>query len=53
MKPVASPVLRATRLLNQIRERICNMHYSLYAEKAYVQGVRLFVKRYGLLHRET
>lgn len=37
MKPAASPVLRATRLLNQIRELICNEHYILRTEHAYVQ----------------
>lgn len=38
MKPAASPVLRVARLLNQIHERICNKHYNLRTEHAYVQG---------------
>jgi hypothetical protein len=33
MKPATSPVLRSTRLLNQVREHICYKHYSLRAEK--------------------
>lgn len=37
MKPAASPVLRTTRLLNQIRERVCYKHYILRTEHAYVQ----------------
>ncbi|MEG0923229.1 MAG: hypothetical protein RSG22_17710, partial [Comamonas sp.] len=37
MKPAAPPVLRATRLLDQVRERIRYKHYSLRTEQAYVQ----------------
>ena len=44
MKPAAPPVLRATRLLNQVRERIRYKHYSLRIEKASVQWVRVHVK---------
>lgn len=36
MKPAAPPVLRATRLLNQVRERIRYKHYILRTEQAYV-----------------
>ena len=43
MKPAAPPVLRATRLLDQVRERIRYKHYSLRTEQAYVQWVRMFV----------
>lgn len=51
MKPAApSPVLRATRLLDQVRERIRYKHYSLRTEQAYVQWVRIFVKWHGLRH---
>jgi integron integrase len=50
MKPVTSPVLRATRLLDQVRERIRYKHYSLRTEQAYVQWVRAFVKWHGLRH---
>ena len=50
MKPAAPPVLRATRLLDQVRERIRYKHYSLRTEQAYVQWVRMFVKWHGLRH---
>lgn len=50
MKPAVPPVLRATRLLNQVRERIRYKHYSLRTEQAYVQWVRMFVKWHGLRH---
>ena len=50
MKPVSPPVLRATRLLDQVRERIRYKHYSLRTEQAYVQWVRMFVKWHGLRH---
>jgi hypothetical protein len=36
MKPASPPVLRATRLLVQVRERIRYKHYSLRTEQAYV-----------------
>ena len=50
MKPASPPVLRATRLLDQVRERIRYKHYSLRTEQAYVQWVRMFVKWHGLRH---
>jgi len=50
MKPAAPPVLRAARLLDQVRERIRYKHYSLRTEQAYVQWVRMFVKWHGLRH---
>ena len=50
MKPASPPVLRATQLLDQIRERIRYKHYSLRTEQAYVQWVRMFVKWHGLRH---
>ncbi len=49
MKP-PPPVLHATRLLDQVRERIRYKHYSLRTEQAYVQWVRMFVKWHGLRH---
>lgn len=44
------PVLRATRLLDQVHERIRYKHYSLRTDQAYVQWVRMFVKWHDLLH---
>jgi hypothetical protein len=42
MKP-GTPVLRSTRLLDQVRERGRYRHYSLSTEKAYLYWVRFFV----------
>lgn len=50
MKTDAPPVVCATRLLAQLRERIRYKHYSLRTEQAYVQWVRMFVKWHGLRH---
>ncbi len=50
MKPTAPPVLRATRLLDQVHERISYKYYNLHTEQAYVQWMRLFVKWHGLRH---
>ena len=51
MKPATpSPVLRTTRLLDQVRERIRYKHDSLRTEDAYVQWVRKVVKWHGLRH---
>ena len=50
MKPGAFPALRATRLLDQVRERIRYKHYSLRTEQAYVQWIKVFVKWSGMRH---
>lgn len=41
------PALRATRLLDQVRERVRYLHYSLRTEQAYVYWVRAFVRFHG------
>lgn len=43
MKP-GTPLLRSTRLLDQVSERIQYMHYSLKTEKAYLYWVRFFIR---------
>ncbi len=43
--PAAPP-----RLLDQLRERIRYLHYSLRTEQAYVHWVRAFVRFHGLRH---
>jgi len=43
MKPGTS-VLQSTRLLDQVRERIRYMHYSLKTEKAYLYWARFFIR---------
>ena len=40
---VAVPPLVSKRLLDQVRERIRYLHYSLKTEKAYLYWVRFFV----------
>jgi len=43
MKP-GTPLLRSTRLLDQVSERIRYMHYSLKTEKAYLYWARFFIR---------
>jgi hypothetical protein len=43
MKP-GTPLSRSTRLLDLVSERIQYMHYSLKTEKAYLYGVRIFIR---------
>ena len=40
----------AARLLDQVRERIRYLHYSIRTEHAYVQWVRAFIRFHGLRH---
>ena len=44
------PPLQALRLLDQVRERIRYLHYSIRTEDAYVHWVRGFVRFHGLRH---
>ncbi|MDP3873365.1 MAG: integron integrase [Methyloversatilis sp.] len=44
------PPLRATRVLDQLRERIRYLHYSLRTEKTYVYWVRTFIRFHRLRH---
>ena len=46
MKP-GIPPLQSTRLLDQLRERIQYMHYSLSTEKGYLYWVRFFIRWHG------
>jgi integron integrase len=48
--PHPAPPLRATRLLDQVRERLRYGHYSLSTERSYVHWVRWFVRFHGLRH---
>ena len=47
MKP-GTPPLKSTRLLDQVRERIRYLHYSLSTEKVYLYWVRFFIRWHGL-----
>ena len=44
---VAAPALQSIRLLDQVRERIRYLHYSLQTEKAYLYWARFFIRWHG------
>ena len=46
VKP-GTPALQSTRVLDQLRERIRYMHYSLSTEQVYVYWVRFFIRWSG------
>ncbi len=46
MKP-GKPPLQSTRVLDQVRERIRYLHYSLSTEKRYLYWVRFFIRWHG------
>ena len=48
--PRALPPLQSTRLLDQVRERVRYLHYSLRTEKAYLYWVRFFIRWHGMRH---
>ncbi len=47
---IKRPPLQSKRLLDQVRERIRYLHYSLQTERAYVHWVKFFVHFSGLRH---
>jgi len=44
------PPVQPVRVLDQLRQRVRYMHYSLRTEKAYVHWVRAFIRFHGLRH---
>ena len=44
------PPLVSERLLDQVRERVRYLHYSIRTEQAYVHWVRAFVRHQGMRH---
>ena len=52
MKPSTSPLPapKSLKLLDQLRERIRYLHYSLRTEQAYVHRARTFIRFHGLRH---
>lgn len=52
MKP-RNPPLQSARLLDQVRERIRYLHYSLSTEKTYLYWVRFFILWHGRTHKMT
>ena len=55
MKTATAPLppLRSVRVLDQLRERIRYLHYSLPTEQAYVHWVRAFIRFHGVRHPAT
>ncbi|MEI7444228.1 MAG: integron integrase [Burkholderiales bacterium] len=47
------PALQSTRLLDQVRERVRYLHYSLRTEQAYLLWIRAFIRFHGLRHPRT
>lgn len=48
---VPLPPLRSARLLDQVRERIRYLHYSIRTEQVYVYWIRGFIRFHGRRHR--
>ncbi|MBK9029306.1 MAG: phage integrase N-terminal SAM-like domain-containing protein [Propionivibrio sp.] len=48
-----SPPLQSAKVLDQLRERIRYLHYSIRTEDVYVYWVRLFIRFHGLRHPST
>lgn len=44
------PPLQSVKVLDQLRERIRYLHYSIRTEDAYVYWVRAFIRFHGLQH---
>jgi integron integrase len=47
---IAFPPLQSTKILDQVRERIRYLHYSMRTEESYVYWIRFFIKWSGLRH---
>ncbi|MGB7989041.1 MAG: integron integrase [Candidatus Methylophosphatis roskildensis] len=47
------PPLKSVKVLDQLRERIRYLHYSIRTEEAYVYWVRAFIRFHGLRHPAT
>ena len=54
MKTATAPLppLRSVKVLDQLRERIRYLHYSLPTEQAYVHWVRAFIRFHGVVTRQ-
>lgn len=50
VRALALPPLKSPRLLDQVRERVRGLHYSLRTEEAYVYWCRAFIRHHGLRH---
>jgi integron integrase len=47
---VALPALQSTRILDQVRERIRYLHYSMRTEQSYLYWIRYFIRWSGMRH---
>lgn len=47
------PPLRSVKVLDQLRERVRYLHYSIRTERAYVHWVRAYIRFHGLRHPAT
>jgi integron integrase len=47
------PPLRSAKVLDQLRERVRYLHYSIRTEEVYVYWVRLFIRFHGRRHPAT
>lgn len=47
------PQLKSVKLLDQLRERIRYLHYSIRTEESYVYWVRAFIRFHGVRHPAT
>ena len=47
------PPLRSVKVVNQLRERLRYLHYSLRTEQAYAHWVRAFIRFNGVRHPTT
>ena len=47
------PPLRSVKVLDQLRERIRYLHYSIGTERAYVHWLRAYIRFHGLRHPAT
>jgi integrase len=47
------PPLKSAKVLDQLRERIRYLHYSIRTEDVYVYWVRTFIRFHGLRHPAT
>lgn len=48
--PAKSDTPKAPKLLDQVRERICVLHYSRSTEKTYLYWIRFYIHFHGLRH---
>jgi hypothetical protein len=55
MKPnqLPLPALKSVKVIDQLRERIRYLHYSIRTEEAYVHWVRAFIRFHGMKHPST